>query len=271
MHSNKLNYKVALVTGSSQGIGKAIAVELIKNGAAIVINGQNADKLRKAEAELKTYGNRVFAVCGDISNPKNAEFIIDEVIGHFGRLDIVINNAGIALKGNIADTDPGVYKKVLDVNVMGSVNMCRFALPHLRETHGSIVFISSVAGIRGLPGFSAYSCSKMALRAVAESLRIEEATNNIHVGLMYVGFTENELQKQMLTANGNWETMKKRKDFKLQTREEVARAVIKNLLEKKFTMNLTFLGKLNMIMQKIAPRLVEKILIRAAHKKEALA
>ncbi len=271
MYSNSFNYKVALITGSSQGIGKAIAIELLKKGAAVVINGQNAEKLLKTEAELKTYGKRVFAVSGDISNPQNARFIIEEAVDHFGRLDIVINNAGISMKGNLAKQEPSAFEKVFKVNVLGSINICRYALTHIRESQGSIVFISSVAGIRGLPGFSAYSASKMALRAVAESLRIEEAQSNIHVGLMYVGFTENELKKQSLTADGSWETIKVRKDFKLQSREEVAQAVLKNISERKFISTLSPLGKLNMIMQRIAPRLVEKILIRASQKTEALA
>lgn len=266
MKNITFQYKVIVITGSSQGIGKAIAIEFIKNGAAVVINGRNRNKLLKTTEELKSLGGRVLAFCGDVSKPDQAQDLILKTIEHFGKLDILVNNAGISMKGNLADLASSVYKKVFDINVLGSVNMCKSALPFLRESIGSIVFISSVAGIRGIPGFSAYSSSKMALKAIAQSLRIEEADSGIHVGLMYVGFTQNEREKRTLDADGSLVIVDERKGFKVQSRRDVAQAVLNNIKTRTFITTLSSLGKLNQIMQKVAPNLVEKILIKNSRK-----
>lgn len=254
--------KIAIITGSSQGIGKAIAIAFIKKGAGVVINGRNQDKLSKTTKELQSIGGRVLPYCGDVSIPSEAQNLINTTIDHFGKIDIVINNAGISMKGNLANLASGIYKKIFDVNVLGSVNMCISSLPYLRESKGSIVFISSLAGIRGLPGYSAYSASKMSLKAIAQSLRVEEIDTNIHVGLIYVGFTENEAEKRMLNADGELVAVDVMKGFKKQSQGYVAQAVLNNIEKRKFITTLSSIGKLNLIMQKVAPRLLEKILIK---------
>lgn len=163
--------------------------ELLLCGARVVLNGRNTDRLKATAEELCEFGE-VISIPADISIPCEAAVLIKACIIRYGKLDILVNNAGLSMKGNMADLHPGVYKQVFDANVQGKVNPTLFTLPEIRRQRGSIVFISSVAGIRGLAGHSAYCSSKMALRGIAKSLRIEEAKSGIHVGLIYVGFTK---------------------------------------------------------------------------------
>lgn len=259
--------KVAIVTGSSQGIGKAIALELLKRGAKVVINGRNIEKLKRTEILLSNIGE-VTAVASDVSTSNGAAMLIAKAIYHYDKVDILINNAGLSMKGNLADLCPDVYRKVFDANILGSVNPTIYALSKLRENNGSVVFISSVAGIRGLPNHSAYCSSKMALRAVAESLRIEEANTGLHVGLMYVGFTKNETHKKTLNEVGELVSLDDRSKFKQQSPTEVACAVLENIEKRKFISTLSWLGKINRWMQALFPMTTEALLTKMTKKQK---
>ena len=151
MRSDYFKNKVSIITGSSQGIGKAIAVELIKSGASVVINGRNEQTLARTVAELKEMGGKVISFCGDISKPAEAKRLVEAALDEFGQLDFLINNAGISMRGETAELNPEVFNAVFETNVFGATNMTIAALPHIKKVNGSIVFISSVAGIRGLP------------------------------------------------------------------------------------------------------------------------
>ncbi len=253
--------KVAIITGSSRGIGKAIALELAKKGALIVLNGRNTDRLTEAEKLVKSVHQNVIAVCSDVSTIEGCQLLIDQTISAFGKIDILVNNVGVSMRGKVADLNPEVFKTVFESNVLGTVYPTIPAIPYLRETKGSIVFISSLAGIRGLPGLSAYSSSKMALRAIAESIRLEEAEHRIHVGLVFVGITDIEHNKETIQADGSMRLIASRKGKKVQSTEEVAKAVIKNIDNRKYRSVLTPLGKLNAYLQSRFPLLVERIIL----------
>ena len=262
----KFENKVAIITGSSQGIGKATAAALINEGAKVVLNGRNEERLLAAVKDLSAQGGDVFYVVGDVADKDQAQAIIDKTLEHFGRLDILVNNAGISMRGDFSELKPEVFNQVFNTNVIGVTNLTIPAMPHLKENKGSLIFISSLAGIRGLPGLSAYCSSKMALRAIAESIRIEEAGKGLHVGLIQVGITEIEFAKQTIGPDGKLMTISDRSKFKVMKKEKVAGAVIDNIKRRKFVTTLTGIGKLNSIMQSVMPSLVEKVLIRSIDK-----
>ena len=262
MKTGNFKDKVAIITGSSRGIGKATAIALSKQGANIILNGRNEENLSKVKKYIESNGGRATFYSGDISNPEQAKNLVDKALEAYGKLDILINNAGVSMRGNFGDLKPEVYKSVFDINVLGTVNTSIYALPHIKESNGSIVFVSSVAGIRGLPETSAYCSSKMALRAIAESIRIEEFNSNIHIGLIYVGITEIENNKKTISADGSLLTLIDRSGFKVQSLNQVANSILRNIRKRKFRTVLSGMGKLNAFLQPIAPQLVEKILIR---------
>ena len=263
---SKVNFenKVVVISGSSQGIGKTIALELAKKGAIVVINGREKTKLLTAEQELKSISKNVLAIQGDVSKESDANFIIQETIRTYGKIDVLINSAGLSMRGCFGELNPKVFRDVFDINVLGVTNLTIPCLKHIRESKGSIIFISSLAGIRGLPGLSAYCASKMALRGIAESIRIEEAQSGIHVGLILIGQTQIDEGKITMSSTGELISLKDRSHRKVPSKVHVANAVIKNIEKRKFITRLTWIGKLNSYMQAFAPGLLERILIKNA-------
>lgn len=257
----RLDGKVAVITGSSRGIGKAIAMDLAQKGAYIVLNGRDNKRLEETEIDLRKIHNQVISFCGDVSNIEEAKKLIDTAVEKFGKLDILINNVGVSMRGNLADLNPEVFKTVFESNVYGTVYPTIPAMPELRKTKGSVVFISSLAGIRGIPYMSAYCSSKMALRAIAESIRLEEYENDIHVGLIYVGITQIEHNKETIAQDGSKIILQDRTGKKVQSLAFVAKKVTENIQRRKFITTLTGIGKLNQFMQARFPMLVEKLIL----------
>jgi short-subunit dehydrogenase len=258
--------KVVIITGSRQGIGKTLAHMLGSLGAKLVINGRKSVELEQTKNELAEKGYDVLAVVGDVSNPEDCKKIITSTVKHFGRIDILINNAGLAAKGSVEDSNPTVFKKLVDVNILGSVYPTKYALPYIKESNGSIIFISSLAGISGLPYNSAYSTSKMALTAFAESLKIELYKTKVHVGISYVSFTENDPNKVVFNSEGKLEILPKRLNVKKMPVSKTASLILKQIENRKFKVVLSSLGKISWFLNKVSPWLVEKIKIRSIKK-----
>ena len=259
---SSLQGKVAVITGSARGIGKIIAMVLARKGVKVVLSGRSAERLLMAEADIRQITPDVISVCCDISTSEGGKHLIEEAIKAFGTIDILINNAGLSMRGNLADLDPAIFKTIFEANVFTMANVTIPTIKHLRNSKGSLVFISSVSGIRGLPYQSVYSAAKMSLRALAESLRIEERDSGIHVGLVYIGYTQNDPDKETISADGSRILISKRTGKGVMTQQSVAEAVVRSIEKRRFITVLSRLGKLTAILQPLFPRLVEKILIR---------
>ena len=206
---------------------------------------------------MEERGYNVLSVPGDVTSVDESINLIDRTVQAFGHLDILINNAGIVSRGRFEDTDPRVFRKIIETNILGSVYPTQFALPHLRKTGGSVAFISSIAGLRGFPMASPYSASKMALTGIAESLKIELAGSGVHIGVIYVSFTENDPEKRVLTADG---TMKEISPPFQVSQERTARLILRSVKNRTFKTALTPLGKMTYAVQLVAPWFVERLL-----------
>lgn len=261
--------KVAIVTGSSRGIGRAIALALAQEGARVVLNGRDEQRLKEVTDELKQIEAQVVYFRGDVADADQAQALIAFTMASFNRIDILVNNVGISSRGYVADLHPSVVEQVFKSNVFGTMHPTHYALPQLRQSKGQIVFISSLAGIHGLPGLAPYSASKMALTSFVESLRIEEFQNSVHIGLLQVAMTEIVHNKEVVAADGSKQVLASRQKGKVLTMEAVAKDCL-NLLEKrKYKKTQTLIGKLNSILNRISPVLVERILRANLHKFEA--
>jgi len=257
-----LKDKVAIITGSSQGIGKAIAIAFAQKGVKVVLNGRNVDKLSQTKLELFEQGYEVLAVQADVGNYEECENLVEQAVNHYGQIDILINNAGIAMEGSIAETSPEVFENVFHTNIMGVLFPTKVALPHLKKTKGSVVFTGSIAGYMGLPNYSAYSASKMSLTAIVQSLKIELAGTGVHVGINYVGFAENDKDKTYYNAKGELKVMPVRKQFKRMPLEQVAYYFVKGIEQRKYKQTLSVIGVLTRIMQQYFPALFEWVMIK---------
>lgn len=262
--------KVAILTGSSMGIGKAMAWELAKQGAKIVINGRNEGRLFQARDLLESAGADVLAIPGDVTNLEDCKKIVDGTIARFGKIDLLINNAGTSMRGNFADLEPAVFKTIMDLNYLGAVYPTKIALPFLLESKGGIMFVSSVVGIRGLQSVSAYCAAKMSLTAIVESLKIELAGTGMYVGITYVGLTQNDPEKRIIGADGQQMPLTERSNGNAWTTGKTAKSILQNIQKRRFKTVLTTLGKINAITNLLFPRLIDRILIRANKKFQEL-
>jgi acetoacetyl-CoA reductase len=195
----ELKDKVAIVTGGSRGIGSSIALELAKNGVKIVINyNSNSAAADKMVAEIKEIGGDAYAVQADVSVIADAENLINETVKHFGKVDILINNAGITRDSTFKKLSEEDWRKVIDVNLNSVYNTTSKALPHLLESDaGRIINISSIIGQAGGFGQTNYAAAKAGLIGYTKSLALELAKSNVTVNAICPGFIGTEMVAAM--------------------------------------------------------------------------
>lgn len=249
--------KVVLITGSSKGIGKTTAHEFLKLGAKVVINGRNQESLKLTQEKFTKEGYNVLAINGDVADYTFCIQLIENIINSYGRLDYLINNAGLPMRGRFDEIVYEVIEKITASNFLSASYCSKAALNEIKKSKGSIVFISSLAGIRGLPNSSIYCASKMALKGLAQSLKIELSDTGIHVALIEVGLTENDPDKRIIGKDGKTQPVKGGKHH---TQVDVARAIIRSIYRKQFRKTLTIAGKTLRIVQCISPGFVHYIL-----------
>jgi len=258
MNDKYFKDKIVLITGSSRGIGLATASEIGQLGAKVVMNARGEERLNRKLAELKSSGIDAMAIPADVSSYQDCKKLIGEIEKTFGRLDILVNNAGISMRATFDEIQPEVFKQVVDINLMGSVYPTLTALPLLKKTSGQILFISSPAGYRGFPTASAYCASKGALRPLMESLRCELHSFGIHVGIVYVGFTENDPEKRVIASDGSWVPPDRPMH---QTQQYVAKQIVKMLRKRKRQLVLTPAAKLAVFAEWLFPCIFERLIV----------
>jgi short-subunit dehydrogenase len=257
-----LKDKTVIVTGGSSGIGKALAMQFASSGANVVIAARNEAKLNETKAALQHSGYSVTAITCDVSDAAQAEMLISETVKHFGRIDVLINNAGISMRGLFADTSLDVLRQIMNVNFWGSVYCTKFALPHLLKSQGSVVGISSIAGKKGLPGRTGYSASKFALEGFLETLRTENLKNNLHVLVACPGFTASSIRQSALGPDGQPQAESPRNEQKMMSAESVAKHIFDAVLNRKRDLVLTTNGKLTVLLNKFFPGWLDKVVYK---------
>lgn len=190
MHVGRLSGQVAIVTGASRGIGEALARACRREGMRLVISARGGEPLEALARELDGSGREVIALAGDVSDRGYAESLVKAAEERFEAVDVMLNNAGLAIGGKIADTKPEDVELQVRVNFLGAYYCTRYVLPGMiARRKGHIVFMASVAGLKYSPGGSIYSATKFALRSLAEALRNEVQEHNIKVTAIYPGIT----------------------------------------------------------------------------------
>lgn len=251
--------KVVIITGATSGIGKALAFEFGRKGSSVVITGRRAEELGKVEQDLRKLGVSVLAIPGDVSKDEDTLQIIEKTIHHFKKIDILINNAGISMRALFEDVQLEVFKKVMDINFFGTVQCTKHALPHILESKGSIVGISSINGKRATPARTAYSASKYAMEGFLEALRMEVMKRGVHVLSVCPGFTTSNIRNVALTADGHAQGESPRDESKMMSAEETAEHIYKAIVKRKRDLVLTPQGKLAVWLTKLFPVLMDKI------------
>lgn len=252
--------RVAIITGASSGIGLAIAKELAANGISVVLAARKIESLKELEQEIKLAGGEALSVQTDVSIESDCKNLIQASLTRFGQIDILINNAGLSMRGLFQETDLSVLKTLMDVNFWGTVYCTKYALPHIIQTKGSIVGISSIAGFIGLPGRSGYSASKFAMNGFLSTIRVENLKKGVHVMVVAPGFTASNVRLAALNESGSPQGETPRNEDKMMSAETVAQYVYKGIVKRKRTIILTFTeGKLTVFLSKWVPALLDKL------------
>lgn len=251
--------KVVIITGASSGIGRACAEKFGNEGAKLVITGRNETNLQETALWLTNKGIEVLPVTSDVAIKEDCKRIIDETIAKYGKIDVLINNAGISMRAILNDTDLSVIEQVMQINFYGTLYCTKYALPHLLKAKGSVVGISSIAGFVGLPGRTGYSASKFAMQGFLEALRTENLKTSLHVMIACPGFTASNIRNTALSATGNAQGESPREEDKMMTAEEVAEHIYNGVVNKKRRVILTTEGKLAVFLSKFFPKFIAKM------------
>jgi dehydrogenase/reductase SDR family member 7B len=251
--------KVVIITGGSSGIGKALAEVFGINGSQILITGRNKDELDSTVEQLRQKGITINGFRADVSLEQDNKAMAEEAIRKYGRIDVLINNAGISMRSLFEDVDLDVIKKVMDINFYGVVYATKYCLPEILKNKGSIIGISSIAGFRGLPGRTGYSASKFALNGFLESLRTELLKTGVHILTACPGFTASNIRKRSLTSDGSSQGESPRNESKMMTSEECAHYIYRATVQRKRSLVLTAQGKLTVFLNKWLPGFADKM------------
>lgn len=260
--------KAVIITGGSSGIGKALAFEFGSKGFKVAITGRNESALNGTVKELKQKKVDIIGIQADTSVEEDNQRMVNAVIEKFGRIDILIANAGISMRALLEEVDIQVIKKVMNVNFFGALYAIKACLPHIAEQKGSIVGISSIAGFRGLPARAGYSASKFALQGLLEALRTEMLYKGVHVMVASPGFTASNIRKRALTADGTAQGESPRNESKEMSAEECARHIYKATIKRKRHLILTTEGKLTVFLNKFFPGWMDKMVYKALAKED---
>ena len=257
--------KVIIVTGASSGIGLASATRFASLGAKIVLAARSIDKLEKIAEEINEKFNsqqptaKVLCVKTDVTKEEDCKNLVEQTVKHFGKIDVLVNNAGISMRAVFKDMDLGVMRSLMDTNFWGTVYCTKYALPYLLESKGSVVGVISTAGYVGLPARTAYSASKFAVRGFLETLRIEHLYDGLHVMIFAPGFTTSNIRNVALTADGSPQGETPRNEERMMSAERVAKIMARGIFRRKTHMVLTPLGKATLFANRRLPRVTDKM------------
>ncbi|MBR5197210.1 MAG: SDR family oxidoreductase [Alistipes sp.] len=257
--ANYLKDKRIVITGASSGIGEAMAREYAKMGAKVVMAARRSEELERIAADIRNAGGSVaFAAC-DVTKEEECKHLMEVAVEAFGGIDVLICNAGLSMRALFDDCDLKVLHRLMDVNFWGTVNCTKYALKWLQQSKGSLVGISSVAGIHGLPGRTGYSASKYAMTGFLDTIRIENLKKGLHVMTACPGFTASNVRFSALTADGTQQGETPRDEAKMMTPEEVAHIVAKGIQRRKRLCLMEWEGRGTHILKKFFPALVDKL------------
>jgi short-subunit dehydrogenase len=252
--------KVVVITGASSGIGKSLAFAALEAGAWVAVCGRAQERLQSAYGSA--YKDRLMMMSADIRDEHSCAVFISAVRMRFGRIDILINNAGISMRALFADASLSMLRDVMDTNFWGAVYCTKAALPAITKAKGVIVGVSSIAGYRGLPARSAYSASKFALQGFLESLRTELMPTGVHVMWVSPGFTRSNIRKRALGSDGRVQGESPLDENNLMDTDECAIRILKAIGARKRSLVMTRQGKLTVWLNKLFPALADKLVYK---------
>jgi NAD(P)-dependent dehydrogenase (short-subunit alcohol dehydrogenase family) len=259
--------KVAVVTGASQGIGKALCLELAAQRPRLVLAARDAAALGAVAAECRGRGAETLVVPTDVGDEAACRALVERAVERFGGVDVLVNNAGVGMLARFEDvTDLSLYERLMRVNYLGSVYPTWHALPHLKKSRGQIVAVSSLAGLTGVPGRTAYAATKHAQVGFFDSLRIELRGTGVSVTVIAPYFVQSEIRKRSPGPDGRTVEASPVKEAEIMTAAECARLVVRAMEKRQRMLVMSFKGKLGRWVKLALPGLVDRVAAESVRK-----
>lgn len=267
MSEKLFNQNVVVLTGASSGIGRELAVKLAEQGAWLALAARDMTALEEVAAICREKGGRAIAVQTDVTDPGQARHMIETAAAEYGRIDTLINNAGVSMWTLFEEIEElSILDKIMQVNYLGCAYCTHYALPYLKESQGRLVAVSSVAGKTGVPTRSGYAASKHAMVGFFDSLRIELEKYNISVTIIYPDFVPTEIRIRAFTGNGEPLGKEPVQTDKAMSTEECARLMVPAIAKRKRELVMTPRAKIGQYLKLFTPRLVDRIARNAIEK-----
>jgi short-subunit dehydrogenase len=260
---------VCIITGASDGIGAEMARQLAAGrgkNAALVLAARSQDKLEAVAAQCEALGAQTLVVPTDVSQEQQCRSLVDRAVSRFRRIDTLINNAGISAQALFSDVKPADlhwYEELMKVNLWGSVWCTHAALQQLKASRGRIVAVSSLAGLVGVPGRTAYSASKFAMTGFFEALRAELKSSGVSVTTAYPGVVATRIRHRGLNARGVAAGSSGLKEEGAMSVEECARLILQGMAQRRREVVMTAKGKMGRFAKLIVPGMVEAVALAA--------
>ncbi len=255
---------VTIITGASYGIGAEMARQLAEQGAWLALAARSDDMLQSVADACREKGARALPIPTDVILESECKACIEAVLAEYGRIDTLILNAGLGMWSSFEElTNPGVLERLVQVNYLGAAYCTHFALPALKQTHGRIVAVSSLAAKNGVPLRSGYAASKHAMSGFFDTLRIELARYGVSVTVAYPDFVATGTQSRNLGPDGKPLGYQPVSMAGMMDTATCARMILQAAEKRKREVFLTWRGKLGRWLQLIAPGLVDRIALRA--------
>ena len=259
-----LKDNVTIITGASTGIGEELAYQLAQQGAQLVLSARRLAELNRVAEKARSFGGKVITVSADVAKSEECKKIIDAAITEFGRIDTLINNAGMTMWAKFADIkDISMLERIMQVNYMGAVYCTHYALPHLVASKGRLVGVASLTGLVGVPTRTGYAASKHAMRGFFDSLRIELVDDGVSVTMIYPGFVATGIRENATGADGKPARIDPVNKDDAMSAEECADIIVRALETRKREVVMTMKGKLGQWLKLIAPGVIDGMAKRA--------
>ena len=259
--------KVIVVTGASQGIGRALCLELATQRPRLVLAARDQEALETVAALCRTRGAEALVVPTDVADASACRTLVERAVERFEALDVLVNNAGIGMLARFAEvTDLRPYERLMQVNYLGSVYPTHYALPHLLRARGQIVAVSSLAGLNGVPLRTAYAASKHAQIGFFDSLRVELRGSGVAVTVVCPYFVQSEIRRRSPGPDGARVAESPVREGEIMSAEECARRIVRAMARRQRMLVMTAKGRLGRFVKLVAPALVDAMAERAVRK-----
>jgi short-subunit dehydrogenase len=263
MTSANFRDKAVIVTGSSSGIGRALALQLAREGACIALAARNAERLQALAEECRALGGKAEVIPTDVAEEAQCRALVERAEATFGRIDMLINNAGLSVVGRFDELpDLRLFHYVMDVNFFGALSCCYYALPHLRGAKGRIVNVSSLGGLLTIPYNTSYCASKFALQGFSDSLRMDLAGSGVSVTVISPYWVVTGFHEHYLDQDGKAKGPSGRRIYteKMMTAGRCAQIILRAARQRKREV-LMGPGRWSVLLRWIAPSVVDRIAI----------